>query len=454
MRRVSLALLVSLGVHAAIAVAAFGVAVWRGLSFTRNVEVVPITLESVKDLPLGPPPAATRPSVAVVAPPPRRPRVTPQKTGSLPTENRDGGAPPDALAARPPPDARPTAPPPKPGDLQAYGPEGSKLNAILRLDRLRASPEGRQYIGPVDEILRLLPDRRRLLEGTGLDLYRDFDALLIATPNPFDDTVTFLAARHRLDDEGIRAALDRGAAAAGRPIVWRQEAGRPVGVRTSPREPPPAGQPAAPAAVDRDDRLFVLPQTHLAVIAPPAYAKLLLASAAPASSGRGRGDGGAPAAGERPPGRRDWTDLVARIDAEDGALPEHAVFMLTATNLLRATEGRAGITEDGSAKVAGVPAALPKVITLVAGTSPTSFVELTATFSAATQARAWEAEWPGWKQKLLGNPLVLLAGLNPIVSRAELERDDDRVVLRTSANPEETRRILQMIVNFARGGLP
>jgi hypothetical protein len=408
MRRVSLAVLISLGVHVGIVVAALGIAAWRGLSFARNVEVVPITLESVRDLPLGAPPAASKPSSGVIAPPPRRPRVAIHKTGSLPTENRDGGALPDALAATPPPDARPPAPPAKPGDLQSYGPEGSRLTALLRLDRLRASPEGRGYIGPVDELLRLMPDRRRLLEGSGLDMYRDFDALLIATPNPFDDAVTFLAVRHHLTDGQLRAALDRGAAAAGRPIVWHVEGGRPVGVRSG------AG---------RDDRLFVLPQKGLAVIAPPAYAQLLLQRVA----------------GHDPHPRRDWADLIARLDAEDGALPEEAVFMMTASNLLRARD------------VPGVPA-LPRVMSMVAGTSPTSFLELTSHFGAESEARAWESEFPGWKQKLLGNPLVLLAGLNPIVSGGQVERDGRAVSLRTTATPEETRRILQMIVNLAQGG--
>ena len=409
MRRVSLALLVSLGVHVGIVVGAFGITAWRGLSFARNVEVVPITLESVRELPLGPPPIASKPTVAIIEPP-RRVRVPAHKTGSLPTANRDGGAPPDARP--PPPPEKPTREA-KPGDLQSYGPEGSRLTALLRLDRLRSSREGRGYIGPVDELLRLMPDRRRLLEGSGLDMYRDFDALLIATPNPFDDAVTFMAVRHHLTDAQLRAALDKGAVVAGRPIEWHEEAGRPVGVRSG---------------SGRDDRLFVLPQKGLAVIAPPAYAQLLLQRTA------GARDGG--------PHRRDWADLVARLDAEDGALPEEAVFMMTASNLLRARD---------ASVISGVPA-LPKVISMVAGTSPTSFLELTSHFAAEADARAWETEFPGWKNKLLGNPLVLLAGLNPIVARAQLERDGRAVSLRTTATPEETRRILQMIVNLAQGG--
>src|SRR3954469_4538489 len=103
MRRVSLALLVSLGVHVGVVVAAFGITAWRGLSFARDVEVVPITLESVRDLPLGAPPAATRPSTGVIAPPPRPPRVAIHKTGSFPTENPHGGAPPHPQARAPPP---------------------------------------------------------------------------------------------------------------------------------------------------------------------------------------------------------------------------------------------------------------------------------------------------------------------------------------------------------------
>jgi hypothetical protein len=430
MRRVLLAGAISVAVHAALAASVVGFAAWRGLRLVRSVEVVPITVD-VNELPLGPPPTGAPPGpqadVVAVAPAPRRPRpakklASRDGTRPVPQAHPDGGA-----EASPQPAGKTKAP----SDLRAYGPEGSRLTALLRLDRLRAAPEGSAYIGPVDEIMRLLPDRRRLLDGTGLDLYRDFDALLIATPNPFDDTVTMLAVRHHLDDARLRAALDRGAEAGGRPITWHEEGGRPIGIRA--RRPQLPDEP--PRRSDRDDRLFVMPQPGLVVIAPPAYAKLLLPRAA---------DAGAPAA------RADWATLVARIDAEDGALPPDAIFMMTATNLLRALGAR---DEPGAPLPPGAPAALPKVISLVAGATSGSFLEIAADFAALSQAAAWEAEWPTWRQRLLGNPLVLLAGLNPIVTRAELTREDHRIRLRTTASAEETRRILQMIVNFGRGGL-
>jgi hypothetical protein len=450
MRRTALALMASVVFHGALVAGAVGWAAWRGWSGRPKVELVAISLEEIKELPLGPPPSdrAGRAESTEVVAPRRRPRPRVPNAGTVAVGGPDAGADSKEQLAAATPDAG--APPGegapgKKGDLRGYGPEGSRLTALLRLDRLRAAPDGKAYIGPVDELLRILPDRR-LLDGTGLDLYKDFDALLIATPNPFDDTVTFLAARHHVGDEKMRQALDRGAQAGGRPFEWREEGGRPVAVRMA----PPGGAP------QRDDRIVLLPQTGLAVIAPPAYGRLLLERSAPASGGAA--DAGSPAA----PRKRDWTDLVARIDAEDGSMPENAVLMMTATNLLKTASaagrrgglvipGNEGTGDDAGGVVPpGAPAPLPRVLSLVAGMTPTPFLELTGEFGAAGHAEAWEARWPVWRQQLLGNPLLLLSGLNPIVARADLERDGKVVVLRTTATAEETRRILQMIVNFAR----
>src|SRR6185503_14750582 len=127
-------------------------------------------------------------------------------------------------------------------DLGAYGPAGSRLTVLMRLDRLR----GTDYAAPVDELLMRLPDRRDFVSGTGLDLFMDFDALLVATPNPLDPTVTFVAVRHHLDDARVRAALNRAAKGSDHTLTWRTQDGRPVAERRA-RE---AGAPR------RDDRLI------------------------------------------------------------------------------------------------------------------------------------------------------------------------------------------------------
>ena len=215
--RWSLALGLSVLVHLAVIALGLGLGS-RPFTGPVDIELTGVRLDELKDLPLGGPAAGHGPGHA-----PRRVhhRAPPSAEGTLaakpdpreqagqasPIEDQDGPAPTS--------------------DLSAYGPKGSRLTLLLRLDRLR----GTDFVAPVDALLARLPDRRDLMEGTELDLFQSFDALLIATPHPLDPRVTFLAARHHLDDGGLRAALGRGAKATDRVIAWRTEGGRPVGER-------------------------------------------------------------------------------------------------------------------------------------------------------------------------------------------------------------------------------
>ena len=164
----------------------------------------------------------------------------------------------------------------------------------MRLDWLR----GTDYAAPVDELLMRLPDRRALLGGAGTDLFNDFDALLVATPNPLDPSVTFVAARHHLDEGKLRSVLNQGAKASDHALLWRTRGGRPI----AERRPRGGGDPDG-----RDERLILLATPRLAVVASPVYVKLLLAppaSAKPAQPGA-EPDGGAPrTCPPKPPSRR------------------------------------------------------------------------------------------------------------------------------------------------------
>ena len=313
----------------------------------------------------------------------------------------------------------------------------------------------------IDRLLVLLPDRRRLLDGTGLDLYRDFDALLIATPEPRNDRVTFLAARHHLKDATLRAALDRGAAAGGNRIAWRVEDGRPVGVRR-----PRAAAPGEAAGLNPDDRIFMLPQPSLAVMAPPAYAERLLGRPArkPAGAREAAGDGGivdggmadtSPMLPGKSHARVTWSELVARIDAEDGALPDDAVFMITAVNLLvlpgpsPVVPGTRGVVDDDVREM-GPYGPTPQALTLVAGIDPAPYLELVGEFENESEARAWERKFPLWKRSLMLNPFFLLGGFAALVDRAELSREEKALFLRASTTAEELQRLLAVVTNLAR----
>ena len=461
--RLSLAVALSVGAHAAVLAVALGsslMGAWPAAPV--EIEITGTKAEDVTDLPLGtvapaaPPPAAPPPPAAVAeagAPRPRRREPKPRPANDT---------------ARPEDQAPVT--PPRPQSVRSYGPAGSRVTALLRLDRLRGTP----YASSVDALLLRLPDRRDLLEGTSLDLYRDVDALLIATPNPLDPAVTFLAVRHRLADGALREALDRGARATGRTLKWRTERGRPFAERL-----PVANQAGAADWRRRDERLILLPAPKLAVVTPPAYRSLILrggAAVRPARNARadGAGQGGAggvgggaggaggsgPADGPRDE-HADWAALVRRIDAEDSILPPDAVVMFSAEDVFgprraggggRAVAGTRGSVDDGPSRgdgrqsggtILGLPA--PRLLTATLGITPEPFSNADFTFFEESDAARWEGAWPDLRQKLRSNPLVVLTGFSGLLGRITLEREGPVLHVHIQATEMELVRLLQLL---------
>jgi hypothetical protein len=327
------------------------------------------------------------------------------------------------------------------------------LVALFRIDRLRASADSENTIAAVDRLLLLLPDRRRLIEGSGLDLYRDFDSLLIATPDPTDDAVTFLAARHHLGEAAFKAALDRSAKAAKKSIAWRSVEGRPVGIRQH--------EGRGGVGLDRDDRVLVLPATALAIIATPAYAGQLLGTDGHTPGKTRTVDGGAfdaDAGKPRPRERPNWPEIVERIEAEDSAIPDDAAFMMTASNLF----GRAaselvvvpptrGQSDDQPLRPVGTDPP-PQSVTLLVGVEA-PFLAISAEFSSAGDADRWERDLPAWKRRIGTNPIVILAGFSSLVGRAEISREDSTLQTRIELSTAELQRLLSVIANLTQSML-
>jgi hypothetical protein len=147
------------------------------------------------------------------AEPPQR-GAPPEKEKAAPAKRSNGVAKPKPKPVKE--EAPPPPVPPATADLQGFAPGDSKIVVLLRTDRLRKSP----HRAGVETLLEALPDYATLLGGTGLTPLDDFDALLIATADPFDVTATFLAARHG-GDPRISAALGRRAMPSWDPRVIR-----------------------------------------------------------------------------------------------------------------------------------------------------------------------------------------------------------------------------------------
>ena len=429
-RRWSWALALSVLAHFALVGIGLGLGARGGLGGRVDIEITGMRLDEVKDLPLGGPMGADgakgharRRARNRVAPPPA--------DGTLAThaDDHDKSGGPSATDDE-------NAPAPT-NDLNAYGPRGSRLTALLRLDRLR----GTDYAAPVDALLTRLPDRRDLLEGTGLDLFDAFDALLIATPHPLDPSVTFLAARHHLDEGALRAALGRGARATDRVLSWHTEDGRPVGERRARHAAPPGAPPM------RDDRIIVLAAPGLAVVTPPAYRAMLLA-APPSPTGADAGTG--PDAGVADGGARGadvlgWAPLLSRIDAEEGLMPPDGDLMVSAVDIFKTT----GASGEGPHLLYRME--VPPAVSGVVGVEDSPFVDVEGEFQTEEPARHWESAWPTILGRLRANPIVLLSGFSPLLARATLIRQGRTVRVHVTATSDETLRLLDFALHMLGG---
>jgi len=456
-RRVSVAFALSVAAHGAVAAAVIGSSLLSAWPRTPiEVELTTMKLEDPQDLPLGARPAGENQEKGTGTPPP--------VAEAIPTPPAPKKPKPKP---KPPPDSPEGEAPPRPQSVRSYGPEGSRVTVLMRVDRLRDTP----YAASVDSLLMRLPDRRDLLEGTELDLYRDFDALLVATPNPTDPAVTFLAVRHRLTDGALREALERGARATGRRLAWRTERGRPFAERRA-AVGGGAGKDSSRPWASRDDRLILLPAPRLAVVTPPAYASLILKgrpTAKPTASPDGSAGAGAavpeaaaPVASEH----ADWTALIRRIDAEDSIMPANAVVVLSAEDLFAPPGAHAGVAPGTRGAVDEAPThprgrtptvfglPVPQGLTATIGIAPQPFADLDATFTAEAQAARWETEWPALRRQFLANPLVVLTGFSALLGRVTLSRDGATVHVHIQATELELIRVMQLLSTqvFPRGG--
>jgi hypothetical protein len=432
-RRLTLGLALSVLAHVGAVVVGLAMGA-RGLGGPVDVDLADVHIEEVKDFPLGGPPGGDD-----------KPQARPRAKARAPESKADG-----TLASRASKDEpKPGAPagnddvgPAPTSDLGAYGPEGSRVTVLMRLDRLR----GTDYQTPVDELLLHLPDRRDLLAGTGLDLFRDFDVLLAATPNPRDPLVTFLAVRHHLAESALKSALGRGAKETDRALVWRRESGRLVGERRA-RKAAVAGAPP-----NRDDRLIVLSDPGLAIVTPPAYRDLLVGAGPRAATATTTPDGGAPPDGGGASGAAiaaaaagGWATLLWRIDAEQGLMPEDGTVMVKAVDMFKSRAA----TPDGIPVLFGME--VPPSVSGIIGIDDAPYLDLTADFKTEAPAKHWETQWPVLQRKWRSHPYVVLSGFSTLVGRATLTREGASVRVHLSVTRDETLRLLTLALQVLVG---
>lgn len=335
---------------------------------------------------LGAPSAAVAAPVAAPAPPAPAP---PSSVGAIAPAVPDRAARPRTHRRR----ARRRSPGPSPAPspapaLAEVGPGDAALLVLLRCDQIRDSP----FADATRELLSAFYDFRALLAGSGLDPLRDFDRLLIATPNPYRITETLLVARHALAPGAARTALDAGVQAA---------AG---GVRWTPTAAGWQGEVSSPPRLPGDPRRLAL-EDHLLVFAAPGLIDQLWRPVAPPVT--------APAESRTsPPPPRPWVELLLEGGlAAPNASAAHAEagLLVRAINLPRLIRLPPGLPMPLAAQV-NVPVSEPTRVVAV--------LSFTDAADAASALRALQLELARLQSLLV----LRVLGVGALLDRLELRR--------------------------------
>lgn len=205
-------------------------------------------------------------AVAEPEPPPPAPEVKPP---TPPTP-----APPEAPPEGPKPAPEPvTEPAPDKPKFAAKGSEADKLappqstfHMLLVPKKIRKLPFAQQVL----DIMAPLPDFEMLIDKGRFDALRDFDHILIASPDIRDWTQTFLAVDYRMSREEVQRAIERAAAANDEVIEWVEDGGP---LRGNPR-------PRDPEEEDADNRWFVFLEGKVAIYVRNEFLPSILAGPA------------------------------------------------------------------------------------------------------------------------------------------------------------------------------
>jgi len=179
-------------------------------------------------------------------PPPPQPEVAPPMGPDLPPEG-EGPKPED----KPPEPPKPKVFGEKTTKVDELGPANSNFYMLLNAKKVAGLP----FAESVVEIMAPLPDFQLIIAGGGFHALKDFNYLVIASPNLRDLTQTFLAVEYKLSQEEMIAGIERAVAADGETIEWVEKDGRKMG------NPAPLGDPEK----DRDPRWFVFLDDKVAV---------------------------------------------------------------------------------------------------------------------------------------------------------------------------------------------
>jgi hypothetical protein len=409
----ALFVLLSAVVHFA-GVTALAALAWEPL-FVPRIQVTWLDLDNK----LGAPRPGPKPKSKVPKPSPPKTKKAPpakrRKPSRKPARKKVAMVKPDAGV--PPSDAgvAGTAAP----LLSDLAPGDAALILVLRMDRIQGSP----YEASVRRLLQVFYDHKTLLwTSSGLDPVKDFETLLIATPNPYRLTRTFLAVRHRLPRHRIRRALERSV---------RYGRGR---MRWSRRGKLERGDIPAPPKLPHDPRVVLLGD-GLVMLTDPNHVPLLSTDLSAPAPRPGKSPNASPDAGIRT--GQGWLESLRRMNRTGGLGKDVPGMQLMAINLRRLVRLPPDIPVPHSFRVT-IRAKAPTV------------ARGEILFDHEAGAKRFLQVIPKRIAKAKRSLLLRLLGVTDLLDGIKLKRDGLQVRARLKLSAKQVRSLLELF----RGMIP
>jgi hypothetical protein len=339
-------------------------------------------------------------------PPPVKPAPVPPAPEVKPT-------PPDPT---PTPEPAPKPEPPKPEPEKPQHDLGKKTSEVDQLGPTNSTyfvmlvPKKIRKLSFADKALDImapLPDFQYLIAGGGFDALRDFDHIVVASPDLRDWRQTFLAVDYRVSRDEVQRAIERAAAANDEQIEWIEEKGI---IRGNPK-------PIAEGEPDVDGRWFVLLEDKIAVYV-----------------------------------REEFLPHILEEEVGDDKTAGNYVANLTKLRTFAARQPTAGMQVvlkdmNRAIKKSKLPFELPDTIELSAEAVEDPELLVRGEFASVVEAKSFEKWWKEAVPAYLDSSLQLKIAKGMIYDPVEIERNDTEIKLRAQFTKKQATLILTLIAD-------
>jgi len=346
-----------------------------------------------------------------VEPDPEPPPPTPEpETPAPPPEP----TPTDEASAEEKPPSEPEVEEPKKKKFAARGsradqlaPMTSTFYALLVPKKIRRLPLAQQVV----EIMAPLPDFELLIDGGRFDALRDFDHIVIASPDIRDWTQTFLAVDYRISREEVKRAIERAVATRDEKIEWVEDEGL---LRGNPR-------PIDPEKKDADNRWFVFLEGKIAIYVREEFLPSILE-------------------GPSDDDRKTSGNYVAKLAKlrRFAARQPHAALQLVIKDLER------------NVKKNPFPFEIPDELEVSVSASQEPEISISLVFATVVEAKAFMKWWNEEIREMIDDNFTLRLQVGWAYDLLEVTREGKQVRMRGETTTDQAEKIMQFMADATR----